>query len=173
MVGRYAKLIAVEMGLPKELVERVQLAGVLHDIGKIGVADSIVNKPDALTAEEWLEMEKHPEFGARMLERAELYDVAEWVLAHHERPDGQGYPLGLAGDEIPLEARIVAVADAYEAMTHDRVYRSSIGHTAARAELRRTAGTQFDARAVEAFLAAHEPDEGSRSRRGGKSALAA
>ena len=85
-------------------------------------------------------MQKHPEFGARMLERAELWDIADWVLAHHERPDGKGYPLGLHGEQIPLEARIVAVADAYEAMTTDRVYRPSIGHTAARAELRRGLG---------------------------------
>jgi diguanylate cyclase (GGDEF)-like protein/putative nucleotidyltransferase with HDIG domain len=159
MVGRYAKLIAVELGLSKELVERVQLAGVLHDIGKIGVADSIVNKPGPLTPGEWDEMQKHPEFGARMLERAELWDIAEWILAHHERPDGKGYPLGLSGEAIPLEARIVAVADAYEAMTTDRVYRPSIGHTAARAELRRGAGEQFDARAVAAFLKAHEPNQ--------------
>jgi diguanylate cyclase (GGDEF)-like protein/putative nucleotidyltransferase with HDIG domain len=158
MVGRYAKLIAVEMGLSKELIERVQLAGVLHDIGKIGVADAIVNKPGPLTPEEWDEMQKHPEFGARMLERAELWDIAEWILAHHERPDGKGYPFGLSGDAMPLEARIVAVADAYEAMTTDRVYRPSIGHTAARAELRRAAGAQFDARVVAAFLKAHEPN---------------
>jgi len=157
MVGRYTKLIAVELGLTKELIERVQLAGVLHDIGKISVADSIVNKPGALTDDEWEEMKKHPELGARMLERAELWDIAEWVLSHHERPDGKGYPLGLVGDEIPLEARIVAVADAYEAMTTDRVYRKSIGHTAARAELRRGSGTQFDDRVVAAFLKAHEP----------------
>jgi HD-GYP domain-containing protein (c-di-GMP phosphodiesterase class II) len=104
-------------------------------------------------------MQKHPEFGARMLERAELWDIAQWVTAHHERPDGKGYPLGLTGDHIPLEARIVAVADAYEAMTTDRVYRASIGHTAARAELRRGSGTQFDARVVAAFLKAHEPTE--------------
>jgi diguanylate cyclase (GGDEF)-like protein/putative nucleotidyltransferase with HDIG domain len=161
MVGRYAKLIAVELGLSKELIERVQLAGVLHDIGKIGVADAIVNKPGPLTPEEWEEMQKHPEFGARMLERAELWDIAAWVLAHHERPDGKGYPFGLSGEQIPLEARIVAVADSYEAMTTDRVYRPSIGHTAARAELRRAAGTQFDARVVAAFLKAHEPNQDS------------
>ena len=124
MVGRYAKLIAVELGLSKELIERVQLAGVLHDIGKIGVADAIVNKAGPLDPEEWNEIKKHPEFGARMLERAELWDIADWVVAHHERPDGKGYPLGLTGDEVPLEARIVAVADAYEAMTTDRVYRA-------------------------------------------------
>jgi diguanylate cyclase (GGDEF)-like protein len=159
MVGRYTKLIAVEMGLSKELIERVQLAGVLHDIGKIGVADAIVNKPGPLTPEEWTEMQKHPEFGARMLERAELWDIAAWVLAHHERPDGKGYPFGLSGEQIPLEARIVAVADAYEAMTTDRVYRPNIGHTAARAELRRASGTQFDSRVVAAFLKAHEPNQ--------------
>ena len=172
MVGRYAKLIAVELGLPKEQVERVQLAGVLHDIGKIGVADSIVNKPGALTPDEWAEMEKHPGFGARMLERAELWDIAEWVMAHHERPDGKGYPLGLSDGEISLEARIVAVADAYEAMTTDRVYRPSIGHTAARAELRRGAGTQFDERVVNAFLAAHEPSEEPQPRNGLRSVAA-
>jgi diguanylate cyclase (GGDEF)-like protein/putative nucleotidyltransferase with HDIG domain len=159
MVGRYAKLIAVELGLGKELIERVQLAGVLHDIGKIGVADAIVNKPGPLTEQEWIEMKSHPELGARMLERAELWDIAQWVHAHHERPDGKGYPLGVAGEDIPLEARIVAVADAYEAMTTDRVYRSSIGHTAARAELRRASGTQFDPRVAAAFLRAHEPSE--------------
>jgi putative nucleotidyltransferase with HDIG domain len=172
MVGRYSKLIAVELGLPKELVERVQLAGVLHDIGKIGVADSIVNKPGPLTPQEWAEMEKHPAFGARMLERAELWDIAEWVMAHHERPDGKGYPLGLSNDDVPLEARILAVADAYEAMTTDRVYRRSIGHTAARAELRRGAGTQFDARVVQAFLTAHEPNEDPQPNRSAR-ALAA
>ena len=159
MVGRYTKLIAVELGLSKELIERVHLAGILHDIGKIGVADAIVNKPGPLTPAEWEEMQKHPEFGARMLERAELWDIADWVLAHHERADGKGYPLGLHGDQIPLEARIVAVADAYEAMTTDRVYRPSIGHTAARAELRRGSGTQFDSRVVAAFLKAHEPGQ--------------
>jgi diguanylate cyclase (GGDEF)-like protein/putative nucleotidyltransferase with HDIG domain len=172
MVGRYTKLIAVELGLSKELVERVQLAGVLHDIGKIGVADAIVNKPGPLTPSEWEEMQKHPEFGARMLERAELWDIAEWVLAHHERPDGKGYPLGLMGDEIPLEARIVAVADSYEAMTTDRVYRQSLGHTAARAELRRGSGTQFDARVVAAFLKAHEPTEDGAWRISGRAVAA-
>ena len=173
MVGRFTKLIAMELGLGAELVERVQLAGVLHDIGKISVADAIVNKPGPLTPDEWAEMQKHPEYGARMLERAELWDIAEWVMAHHERPDGKGYPRGLAGEDIPLEARIVAVADAYEAMTNDRVYRASIGHTAARAELRRGSGTQFDERVVAAFLRAHEPTDDRVTRRLGARPLAA
>ncbi|HXC45836.1 MAG TPA: HD domain-containing phosphohydrolase, partial [Solirubrobacteraceae bacterium] len=95
-----------------------------------------------------------PELGAQMIEHISLSDVREWVAAHHERPDGLGYPLGLHAGQIPLEARIVAVADAYEAMTSDRPYRDSIGYEAAMAELRHCAGTQFDERVVQAFLAA-------------------
>jgi HD-GYP domain-containing protein (c-di-GMP phosphodiesterase class II) len=97
-------------------------------------------------------MRKHPEIGASMIEGAAQDDLADWVRYHHERPDGTGYPRGLAGDEIPLESRIVAVADAYEAMTHDRVYRPAIGHEAACRELREGAGTQFDPEVVDAFL---------------------
>ena len=101
-------------------VERMRVAGVLHDIGKLGVADAVLQKPGALTDEEWEEMRRHAELGARILAHANLPDIASWVLAHHERLDGGGYPHGLAGDAIPLEARILAVADAYEAMTADR-----------------------------------------------------
>ena len=116
-VGRYAEAIARGLGLPDDLIERVRLAGILHDVGKIAVPDAVLSKPGKLTDEEWTEMRKHPEVGALIVDGAELKDVAAWVLAHHERPDGRGYPRGLAGDEIPLEARILAVADAYEAMT--------------------------------------------------------
>jgi HD-GYP domain-containing protein (c-di-GMP phosphodiesterase class II) len=97
-------------------------------------------------------MRRHPEIGARILAGAQLADVSSWVLAHHERPDGTGYPNGLAGTAIPVEARILAVADAYEAMTSNRAYRASIGHAAARAELRRCAGGQFDGRVVDALI---------------------
>jgi diguanylate cyclase (GGDEF)-like protein/putative nucleotidyltransferase with HDIG domain len=162
-VGRYAELMARALGLPREHVERIRLAGVLHDIGKIGVPDSILRKPGALTEEEYGQMRKHPEIGARILGGSGLDDIRRWILAHHERPDGLGYPFGLAGPEIPLEAKIVAVADAYEAMTSDRVYRPSIGAGAAREELRRHAGSQFDPRVVEAFLemlARLDEDEG-------------
>jgi putative nucleotidyltransferase with HDIG domain len=155
-VGGYAELMARELGLEPALVERVRLAGVLHDVGKIGVPDAILGKRGPLNPSEWLEMRKHPEIGARILGSPYFDDLRLWVLAHHERPDGRGYPFGLAGDEIPLEARIVAVADAYEAMTTDRVYRPSLGEAAAREELRRCAGTQFDERVVEAFLHALE-----------------
>jgi diguanylate cyclase (GGDEF)-like protein/putative nucleotidyltransferase with HDIG domain len=152
-VGRHAELTAREMGLPPTLVERIRLAGVLHDIGKIGLSDAILGKPGPLDEEEWAEMRRHPEIGARILAAGEFDDIRAWVVAHHERPDGRGYPHGLSDEQIPLEAKILAVADAYEAMTSDRVYRAAIGRDAARAELRRGAGGQFDARVVQAFLA--------------------
>ena len=154
MVGRYAELMATELELESAHVERVRLAGVLHDVGKIGVSDAVLSKPGPLSADEWVEMKTHPEIAARLLSRPEFDDVRGWILAHHERPDGGGYPFGLGREQIPLEARILAVADAFEAMTADRVYRPAIGHAAARAELEAGAGTQFDAEVVEAFLRA-------------------
>jgi diguanylate cyclase (GGDEF)-like protein/putative nucleotidyltransferase with HDIG domain len=152
-VGRYAEMMARELGLSERRVSRVRLAGMLHDIGKVGVPDAILRKPGPLTEEELLLIRRHPELGVQILEHPSLDDVRAWVGAHHERPDGLGYPLGISGEELPLEACIVAVADAYEAMTSDRSYRDSIGHAQARAELRRCAGSQFDRRVVEAFLA--------------------
>jgi putative nucleotidyltransferase with HDIG domain len=151
-VGRYSELMGRALGLAREHVERIRLAGVLHDIGKIGVPDSILRKPGALNDDEYSQMRKHPEIGARILGGSGLEDIRRWILAHHERPDGHGYPHGLSEEEIPLEAKILAVADAYEAMTSDRVYRRSIGEEAARDELRRHSGRQFDPRVVEAFL---------------------
>ena len=150
-VGRYAEMMALELGLSKQRTSRVRLAGLLHDIGKVGVPDGILHKPGKLTPEELEVIRRHPELGAQMLDHPSLEDVREWVGAHHEQPDGRGYPHGLAGERIPLEARIIAVADAYEAMTSDRSYRSAIDHTAARAELERCAGSQFDPRVVHAF----------------------
>jgi diguanylate cyclase (GGDEF)-like protein/putative nucleotidyltransferase with HDIG domain len=155
-VGRHAEATARELGLAPALVERVRLAGVMHDIGKIGVSDAILRKPGPLTEEEWEEMRRHPEIGARLLAASEFDDIREWIVTHHERPDGRGYPRRLGDEQIPLEAKILAVADAYEAMTSDRVYRAAIGREAARAELRRGAGGQFDARVVQAFLAVVE-----------------
>jgi diguanylate cyclase (GGDEF)-like protein/putative nucleotidyltransferase with HDIG domain len=158
-VGRYAETIARGLGFSDELVERVRLAGILHDIGKIAVPDAVLSKPGPLTDEEFAQMKKHPEVGAVIVDGAEMGDVASWVMAHHERPDGRGYPLGLLDDDIPLEARILAVADAYEAMTVDRVYRKALPVEDARAELRRCAGTQFDPRIVEVFLEALERND--------------
>jgi diguanylate cyclase (GGDEF)-like protein/putative nucleotidyltransferase with HDIG domain len=151
-VGRYAEMMARELGFDEQRVERVRLAGVLHDIGKIGISDRVLSKPGPLDADEWKEMYTHPEIGARLLSRPEFDDLRTWILAHHERPDGLGYPCALRAEEIPVEARILAVADAYEAMTADRVYRGALGADAARAELEAGAGTQFDAEVVGAFL---------------------
>jgi putative nucleotidyltransferase with HDIG domain len=151
-VGRYADSIARALGFSDDRVARIRAAGVLHDIGKLGVADAVLKKPGKLTDAEWADMRRHPELGARILAHANLRDISGWVLAHHERVDGRGYPHGLAGDEVPLEARILAVADAYEAMTADRAYRPTPGPDAAREELRACAGTQFDPHVVETFL---------------------
>ena len=151
-VGRYAEMIAAELGLDDERVERVKLAGILHDIGKVGVPDTVLQKAGPLDEAEWDEIQKHCELGSRLLSGAGLEDIAGWVLSHHERPDGNGYPAGLSGSEIPPEARILAVADAYEAMVADRTYRMGIGPERAREELENGAGTQFDPLVVEAFL---------------------
>jgi diguanylate cyclase (GGDEF)-like protein/putative nucleotidyltransferase with HDIG domain len=151
-VGRYAEMIAAELGLDDERVERVKLAGILHDIGKVGVPDTVLQKAGVLDEAEWEEIQKHAELGSRLLSGAGLEDIATWVLSHHERPDGKGYPAGLSRTEIPPEARILAVADAYEAMVADRTYRMGIGPERAREELENGAGTQFDPLVVEAFL---------------------
>jgi putative nucleotidyltransferase with HDIG domain len=150
-VGRYAEQIARELRFEVARVERIRAAGILHDIGKLGIADAILHKPGPLDAHEWVEMKRHPEIGSRILEHANLRDIGDWVLAHHERMDGAGYPEGMLGDAIPVEARILAVADAYEAMTSDRPYRQALPLEQARAELRRGAGTQFDADIVAVF----------------------
>jgi diguanylate cyclase (GGDEF)-like protein/putative nucleotidyltransferase with HDIG domain len=164
-VGRYAEMMARKLGFEEEHVERVRLAGVLHDIGKSGISDRLLSKPGPLDADEWQEMYTHPEIGARLLSRPEFDDLRAWILAHHERPDGIGYPFGLNSDDIPLEARILAVADAYEAMTADRVYRPALGAEAARAELESGAGSQFDAAVVTAFLSALDAGLARRLRR--------
>ena len=150
-VGRYCEQIARELGFAAPRVERVRAAGILHDLGKLGITDAILHKPGPLDAGEWLEIQRHPELGSRILEHANLRDISGWVLHHHERVDGAGYPHGLAGDAIPLEARILAVADAYEAMTADRPYRRALAVDVARGELRRGAGSQFDLDVVAAF----------------------
>lgn len=162
-VARHAQLMARELELDAETVERIRLAGLVHDVGKIGVSDAILLKPGPLNEQEWVEMRKHPEIGARLLGTGNL-DIREAVLAHHERPDGRGYPKGLRGDEISLGARILAVADAYEAMTADRIYRAALGHEAAREELQRAAGTQFDRHVVDAFLVALDREPPHRMR---------
>jgi diguanylate cyclase (GGDEF)-like protein len=153
-VGVLAEQTARRLGWSPERIERLRAAGVLHDIGKLGIPDAILHKPGALDSDEWREIRRHPEIGALILEHANLPDIAAWVRAHHERVDGGGYPDGLAGSAIPAEARVLAVADAYEAMTADRPYRRSLPPHAAEDELRRAAGTQFDRDVVAALLEA-------------------
>jgi putative nucleotidyltransferase with HDIG domain len=162
-VGAYARTAARALGLPPARVERIHAAGVLHDLGKLGVADAILFKPGPLLPEEWREMERHPEVGAQILEHAGMEDIAEWVRSHHERIDGNGYPRGLPADEIALEARILAVVDAYEAMIADRPYRKAMSGEAARDELLRCAGSQFDPLVVDAFLTALRREAAQRS----------
>jgi len=164
-VGRYAELMARELEFEEERVERVRLAGVLHDIGKIGISDTVLSKPGPLDADEWQQMYAHPEIGARLLSRPEFDDLRAWILAHHERPDGLGYPYGLSGNDIPVEAHILAAADAYEAMTADRVYRPALGAEGARTELECGAGSQFDPEVVSAFLRALDTSRARRLRR--------
>jgi diguanylate cyclase (GGDEF)-like protein len=151
-VGEYARQTAEALELAPERVQRIHAAGVLHDLGKLGIADAILYKPGPLSDSEWEEMKRHPEIGARILLHAGLADIAQWVRAHHERVDGGGYPDGLDAEEIPLEARILAVADAYEAMIADRPYRAGMAPADARAELERCSGGQFDPVVVRAFL---------------------
>ena len=151
-VGRYATIAAQNLGLPPARVRALRLAGILHDIGKTELPAAILDKPGPLTPSEWRAIRNHPEAGHRLLTAAGLEPIAEWVLAHHERPDGTGYPFGLTAAEIPIEASILSAADAYHAMRDDRPYKSPLTHAEAAAELRDCAGTQFDPEVVEALL---------------------
>jgi diguanylate cyclase (GGDEF)-like protein/putative nucleotidyltransferase with HDIG domain len=151
-VGRFAELMARELGLPPDAVERVRLAGILHDVGRVGMPDSLLSKHGPLSKEEWAWVRSHPEIGARMVETTDFDDIRSWILSHHERPDGEGYPEGRPAAELPLEARILCVADAYEAMTSERAYRSALQPDAAAEELRHASGKQFDGQVVEALL---------------------
>jgi hypothetical protein len=148
-----ALLVARELGLPPRRLADVEAAALLHDMGKIGISDAILRKPDALTDDEWAEMRRHPEIGERIVASMDgLSHLAEVIRAEHERWDGLGYPDGLAGEEIPLIARIVLVCDAYHAMTSDRPYRRALGEEAAIRELHAAAGSQLCPRSVRAAL---------------------
>jgi diguanylate cyclase (GGDEF)-like protein len=152
IVATLAAAIGRELVLDQETVAQLRLAGLLHDLGKIGVPERILHAPRRLTEDEFAIVQGHSEIGYSLLEGLDLTPVDEWILHHHERWDGGGYPHRLAGDEIPLGARIIHIADAFEAMTANRPYRSARSAHAAVAELRANAGTQFDETVVAAFV---------------------
>lgn len=146
--------IGRSFGLPDKALDELALLAVLHDIGKVGVRESVLQKPGPLTEAEWAEIRRHPEIGYRIAQNTpELAAVSEYILAHHERWDGKGYPRGLAGAEIPLLARILSVVDAFDAMVSERVYRPALPRQQALDEIRSNAGQQFDPEVVTAFLA--------------------
>jgi HD-GYP domain-containing protein (c-di-GMP phosphodiesterase class II) len=154
-VASYARAIAEDLGFSPERIRRLAQGCELHDVGKIAIPDSILMKKGPLTKEEFEIVKQHPVWGARILEPLTfMKDITEMVHQEHERWDGSGYPRGLKGDQIRLEARIISVADALDAMTSERPYRQAIGMGAAGEELRRCAGSQFDPKAVEAALRA-------------------
>lgn len=160
-VSQYAVGTAQRLGFEGESLDGIRLGGELHDIGKIGTREAVLHKPGTLTEDEFRQITEHPALGEKMLMplAQESPDVLRIVRSHHERLDGRGFPDGLRGENIPIEARIVAVADAFDAMTTERPYRDSRPPEVAVAELRRVAGTQLDPDAVEAFVTAF-PDPG-------------
>ena len=159
-VARYAREIATAAGLPENEQELAHTAGLLHDIGKFILSDKILKGGEKLSEADWEEIKRHPYEGARIVSEIDGYQpVGEIILAHHERPDGLGYPRGLQGDEIPLISRIIAVADTYDVMTARDSYRQPVSSLEAIEELRRVAGSQLDPRFVEVFVAMLEEQE--------------
>jgi response regulator RpfG family c-di-GMP phosphodiesterase len=144
--------MARQLELPDVEIDRIKVAALLHDVGKVAVPEAILDKPAPLTSAEWRSVVQHPRIGQVILEHAAaLRDAVPIILHHHERFAGHGYPYGLRANEIPLGARIVAIADAYDAMTHDRPYKRAMSHDAAIIELQQHAGTQFDPELVALF----------------------
>jgi putative two-component system response regulator len=156
-VSRYAVATALQLGLDPAIIEQIRLGGELHDIGKIGTREAVLHKPGLLTADEFRQITEHPALGEQMLTplARESPAVLRCVRSHHERIDGRGFPDGLMGADIPIEARIIAVADSFDAMTTSRPYRESRTAEEAIVELRRVAGSQLDPEAVEAFSCAY------------------
>jgi diguanylate cyclase (GGDEF)-like protein/PAS domain S-box-containing protein/putative nucleotidyltransferase with HDIG domain len=145
--------LANRLNIGKDEANQIKIAGLMHDIGKIGIDEKILNKPEKLTESEWLEIKKHSEIGYRILSAVgEFSEIAEFVLQHQERWDGSGYPKGLSGEEIALEARIISISDAYDAMTRERAYGKALSKGEALEEIRRCAGTQFDPRLAKLFI---------------------
>ena len=152
-VSMWSEIVARKLGLSREEQEKIKLAARLHDIGKISIPDGILNKPAPLSKEEYAEIKKHAALGAGILSNIEsLKEVSKIIRHHHEWYNGEGYPDGLTGEEIPLGSRIISVADAYQAMTSDRPYRKAFSKEKAIAELERGAGSQFDPKIVRIFI---------------------
>jgi len=148
-LAEWSVRIAEQLGMPEEYQRDVELAALLHDIGKVGIPDSVLNKPDRLTEDEFKTMRKHPEFGWSVLRVLPgLERVSLFVLHHHERVDGKGYPAGLQGRHIPLGSRIIAIMDSFDAMVSSRVYRKGLPLEEALGRVRDASGTQFDAEVV-------------------------
>jgi putative nucleotidyltransferase with HDIG domain len=159
-VAELSWALAHELGMSENEAESARIAGHLHDIGKIGIADSIIGKPGTLEASELEVMKRHTSIGSALVEQVgRLREFAPSVRSHHERWDGCGYPDGLSGESIPLEARIICIADSYDAMTSARSYRRQVGRSEAVAEIRRCAGRQFDPGLVDAFGRLFETSE--------------
>jgi len=156
-VCQHALAMGAELGFSAQRLERLEIAALLHDIGKIGVEAFILQKPSDLNELEVMAIRHHPLLGVRILKSVkQLADVIPFIRHHHERYDGQGYPDGIVGEQIPLEARILAVADSFDAMTSHRPYRKAMSSQTALGELREKSGTQFDPRIVEVFCAVFE-----------------
>lgn len=152
-VSEVCEEIASKMNFEKDAFHQIRLAGLMHDIGKIGISEKILNKPGKLNSDEWKEIERHSEIGYRILSSVnEFSEIADYVLEHHEKWDGTGYPRGLKGEEISLQARIIAVADAFDAMTSHRAYRSALSEEKAINEIKKCAGIQFDPNIVKIFI---------------------
>ena len=152
-VTKLAEAIALRLGWDEERLDLLKLGGPLHDVGKLGVSEEVLAKPGRLDEQELAQIREHPKLGARILLRVTaLRGALPYVLYHHERWDGGGYPTGRAAEQIPLEARVLAVADAFDAMTSDRPYSRALDLDEALAEVARCAGTQFDPAIVRVFL---------------------
>lgn len=152
-VSALCKIMGETIGLSEEKILELKIVGLLHDIGKIAIDENILNKSTKLTEDEWEEIKRHPEVGYRILSTVNnMSEMAEFVLAHHERWDGKGYPKGLVKENIPLQSRIIAIADTYDAMTSERSYRSAMPEETAIRELQKNAGTQFDSELVRVFI---------------------
>lgn len=149
----YAKQTAQELSLPESIVRHIEFASIVYGVGKIGIDDAILRKPGKLSDEEFEQIKKHPEIGHKLVSKINfLLPITPMILYHQERWDGKGYPAGLKGEEIPLGSRIIAVVNAFNAMTSDRPYRKAFSQDHAIEELRKCSGTQFDAKVVDAFV---------------------